>query len=114
MDRIRVKKTQSRKPFSSSSCKSVIISAFQFLKTVMKASFQCIRRNSIIFESDQCEQENGEGDIMQVGPVTVVGPEADRFKDEEVFIKSSDEDVFESETELELNKTKQSNSTLRE
>ena len=51
---------------------------------------------------------------MQVGPVTVVGPEADRFKDEEVFIISSDEDVFESETELELNKTKQSNSTLRE
>lgn len=114
MDRIRVKKTQSRKPLSSSSCKSVIISALQFLKTVMKASFQCIRRNSIIFESDQCEQENGEGDIMQVGPVAVVRSEADRFKDEEVFIKSSDEDVFKSETELELNITKQSNSTLRE
>ena len=80
----------------------------------MKASFQCIRRNSIIFESNQCEQENGGGDIMQVGSVAVVRSEADRFKDEEVFIKSSDEDVFKSETELELNITKQSNSTLRE
>lgn len=57
---------------------------------------------------------------MQVGtvPSTDVGIDKaadDRLKDEEVFIKSSDEDVFESEfLELELNDTKQSNSTLRE
>lgn len=57
---------------------------------------------------------------MQVGtvPSTDVGigkAADDRLKDEEVFIKSSDEDVFESEfLELELNDTKQSNSTLRE
>ena len=116
MERIRVKKIQSQTP-DSSSCKSVIISALQFLKTVMKASFQCIRRNSIVFESDQREQENGEKNILQVGPNTVVGQGTDRLKDEEVFLKSSDEDVFESE--LELNKIfhfgmKQSNSTLRE
>ena len=115
MDRVRTKKIQSRETFSSSSCKSVIISALQFLKTVMKASVQCIRRNSIIFES---EPESGEGDVLQVGaapPVTDVGKAADRLKDEEVFIKNSDEDVFESEfLELELNDTKQSNSTLRE
>ena len=114
MDRVRTKKIQSRETFSSSSCKSVIISALQFLKTVMKASVQCIRRNSIIFES---EPESGDGDDLQVGavPVTDVGKAADRLKDEEVFIKNSDEDVFESEfLELELNDTKQSNSTLRE
>ena len=54
---------------------------------------------------------------MQVGgvPVTDVGKAADRLKDEEVFIKSCDEDVFESEfLKLELNDTKQSNSTVRE
>jgi len=114
MDRIRVKKIQSRETFSSSSCKSVIISALQFLKTVMKAGVQCIRRNSIIFES---EPESCQGDVLQVGavPVTDVGKAADRLKDEEVFIKSSDEDVFESEfLKLELNDTKQSNSTVRE
>ena len=54
---------------------------------------------------------------MQVVPNTVVGQGTDRLMDEEVFLKCSDEDVFESE--LELNeifhfKMKQSNSTLRE
>ena len=86
----------------------------------MKASFQCIRRNSIVFESDQREQENSEKNILQVGPETVDCQETDRLKDEEVFLNSSDEDVFESELELEeLNEIfhfemKQSNSTLRE
>ena len=115
MERSRVKELQSKK---SLSCKSVFISALHFLKTVMKASFHCIRRKSIVFDSDHKEQEREHGNILQLGPVAISIQEAeDSVKDEEDLRSECDADVFESELELDFNEMKQNNSfnsSLRE